>query len=264
MPAAAGVDMTPSGDTEPEHGRAVPTGTGGHRGFGRCLYDCLWVLCRTLAVSLFGFRVRFAEPLPRHGGLLVLSSHQSHLDSLLLGLATDRRLSSLARSSLYHFKPFAAVITALDAVPIDRNASMVKAMKAVIARLRDGRAVVVFPEGTRTTTGRLGEIKSGFSLLAKKAGVPIVPVAIVGAHECWPRSRLLPRPGRIRLEFGRVIPAAEIARLDEQSILELCAARLRELDANARRLRAGLGANTSTAPPPSAAPVSPPTDVEAM
>ena len=229
--------MIPADDSTTQENRAETVGAVGHHGFGRWLYDVLWVLCRTLAISLFGFRVRFAEPLPPRGGLLVLSSHQSHLDPLLLGLATDRRLSSLARSSLYRFRPFAAVITALDAVPIDRNASMVKAMKAVIGRLRDGLAVVVFPEGTRTATGRLGEIKSGFALLAKKAGVPIVPVAIVGAFECWPRSRLLPRPGRIRLEFGRVIPAAEIARLDEQAILELCTSRIRELDATARRLR---------------------------
>ena len=235
--------MTGDRDTAAESGTAEPADavSGGQRGLGRWLYDCLWVLCRTLAVSVLGFRVRFAEPLPREGGLLVLSSHQSHLDPLLLGLAADRRLSTLARSSLYRFKPFAAVITALDAVPIDRNASMVKAMKAVIARLRTGHAVVIFPEGTRTGTGQLGEIKGGFALLAKKADVPIVPVAIVGAYECWPRRRLLPQPGRIRLEFGRVIPASEIARLDEQAILALCTARLHELDTNARRLRAGLG-----------------------
>ena len=220
---------------------AMPVG-GGHRGLGRGLYDWLWVVCRTLAVSVFGFRVRFAEPLPRRGGLIVLSSHQSLFDPLLLGLAADRRLSSLARSSLYRFKPFAAVITALDAVPIDRNASMVKAMKAVIGRLRAGCAVVIFPEGTRTATGELGEIKGGFALLAKKAEVPIVPVAIVGAYECWPRSRLLPRPGRIRLEFGRVISAAEVARLDEQALVETCVARLRAADAAARSLRAGRGA----------------------
>ena len=243
--------------SDPQHSatddtRGGAAGTGGHRGFGRGLHDLLRVLCRTLAVSVFGFRVRFAEPLPRHGGLLVVSSHQSHLDPLLLGLATDRRLSSLARSSLYSFKPFAAIITALDAVPIDRNASMVKTMKAIIGRLRDGRAVVIFPEGTRTSTGRLGEIKSGFALLAKKAEVPIAPVAIVGAYECWPRTRLLPRPGRIRLEFGPLIPAAEIARLDEREILDLCASRLRELDANARRLRDGHGvpSNASDAEKP--------------
>lgn len=223
---------------------------------GRWLYDTLWVLCRTLAVAVFGFRVRFAEPLPRQGGLLVLSSHQSHLDPLLLGLAADRRLSSLARASLYRFKPFAAVITALDAVPIDRDASIVTAMKAVIGRLRSGAAVVVFPEGTRTADGRLGEIKGGFALMAKKAEVPIVPVAIVGAFECWPRTRPLPRPGRIRLEFGRVIPASEVAGLDERELTRRCAEALRDLDATARRLRSGRAAGraagdglTAAAPP---------------
>ena len=233
--------MSDSQEPAADEARGGTTVTAGHSRLGRWLYDLLWVLCRTLGVSVFGFRVRFAEPLPQHGGLLVVSSHQSHLDPLLLGLATDRRLSTLARSSLYRFKPFAAVITALDAVPIDRNASMVKTMKSIIGRLRDGRAVVIFPEGTRTATGRLGELKSGFALMAKKAEVPIAPVAIVGAYECWPRTSLLPRPGRIRLEFGPVITAAEIARLDEREILELCTATIRELDANARRLRAGRG-----------------------
>ena len=207
--------------------------------WGRWLYAVLWVLCRTLGVSLLGFRLGKAGRLPRYGGLLVLSSHQSHLDPLLLGLATDRRLSSLARSSLFTFGPFGRVITALDAVPIDRNASAVKAMKTVISRLRGGAAVIVFPEGTRTETGSLGEIKSGFALLAKRAGVPIAPVAIVGAFECWPRFRLLPRPGRIRLEFGEVISAAEVAALDERQLVDRCTASLHALDRQARRMRAG-------------------------
>ena len=156
---------------------------GGHTTFGKCLYDILWVLCRTLGVALFGFRARFVEPLPKTGGLFVLSSHQTFLDSLLLGLATDRRLSSLARSSLYRFKPFGAIITSLDAIPIDRDTSALKAMKLVIQRLKRGAPVVIFPEGSRTLDGRLGEFKSGFALLAKRAGVAVMPVAIVGAHE---------------------------------------------------------------------------------
>jgi 1-acyl-sn-glycerol-3-phosphate acyltransferase len=216
---------------------AIPEG---RSAFGRILYAVLWVLSRTLGVAVFGFRVRFAEPLPPRGGLLVLSSHQSHLDPLLLGLACDRRLSSLARSSLFHFGPFGAVISALDAVPIDRNASIVAAMRAVIARLKAGKAVTIFPEGARTFDGRLGEFKPGFALMAKRAGVPIAPVAIVGAFECWPRSRRLPRPGRIRLEFGKVITAAEVATLDEQQIFDLCCGRIRELDDLARATRSGV------------------------
>ncbi|MFM7035347.1 MAG: lysophospholipid acyltransferase family protein [Planctomycetia bacterium] len=226
---------------------------GGHTRFGRALYAVLWVLTRTLAVSVFGFRVRFAEKLPARGGLLVLSSHQSHLDPLLLGLATDRRLSSLARSTLYRFKPFGFVITALDAVPIDRESSPVAGMRAVIERLKRGAAVIMFPEGTRTATGRLGEIKGGLSVVAKRAGVPIVPVAIVGAYECWPRSRRWPRPGRIRLEFGRIMWPAEIAALDDAALTAEVATRLRDLDAAARAARDGLPVTAGSVPLPATA-----------
>lgn len=206
----------------------------GHSAFGCALYASLWVLTRMFAVSVFGFRVRFAESLPKQGGLLVLSSHQSHLDPLLLGLSCHRRLSSMARSSLYRFKPFAAIITALDAIPIDRESSTVAAMKGVINRLRDGAAVVIFPEGTRTADGKLGELKGGFVLLAKRAGVPIVPVAIVGAWECWPRTRLFPRPGRIRLEFGRLLQPEQIAAMTDGEILSACTAEIKHLDLTAR------------------------------
>ena len=230
---------------------------GGHTRFGRALYAVLWILCRTLGVSVFGFRARFAEKLPAHGGLLLLSSHQSHLDPLLLGLACDRRLSSLARSTLYRCKPFGFVITALDAVPIERETSPVAGMRIVIDRLRRGAAVILFPEGTRTATGRLGEIKGGFSVIARRAGVPIVPVAIVGAYECWPRTRRFPRPGRIRLEFGRVMPPAEIARFDDAALTAEIAVRLRDLDAAARAARAGLPVTAPPALPQAPAPPAP-------
>ena len=228
----------------------VPVG-GGHTPFGKAVYAMLWVLCRTLGVAVFGFRSRFVEPLPREGGLIVLSSHQTFLDPLLLGLATDRRLSSLARSSLYRFKPFGALITALDAVPIDRESSALKAMKVVIARLKRGAAVTIFPEGSRTADGHLGEFKSGFALIAKRAAVPIVPVAIVGAFECWPRTRPLPRPGRIRLEFGEILTAAEVAALSEQEIFAICTQRIRELDAKARAALGTTARATRAAPPSS-------------
>ena len=220
---------------EPDHPDTAPT----HAFGGRMLYDSLWVLCRALGIALFGIRYRFAQPLPRTGGLLVLASHQSHLDPLLLGLVCERRLSSLARSSLFRWGPFGAIIAALDAISIDREASPVAAMKLMIRKLRGGGALTIFPEGTRTRDGRLGEVKSGFALVAKRAGVPILPVAIVGAWECWPRTRWFPRPGRIRLEFGALIPAGEVASMDDKTLVALVTRRLTELDAAARRLRDG-------------------------
>jgi 1-acyl-sn-glycerol-3-phosphate acyltransferase len=211
----------------------------------RLFYDTLWVLCRTLGVALLGIRFRFAEPLPASGGLLVLSSHQSLLDPLILGLVSPRRLASLARSSLFRWRPFAAVISALDAVPIDRDASQVATMKAVIRKLQQGAAMVIYPEGTRTSDGTLGEVKGGFALIAKRAGVPIVPAVIVGAWECWPRARSYPLPGRVRVEFGEIISTAEIAAMDDAALVAEVRKRLADLDREARRVRAGLAIEPS-------------------
>jgi 1-acyl-sn-glycerol-3-phosphate acyltransferase len=127
-------------------------------------------------------------------------------------------------------------------VPIDRNASMVAAMKAIIVRLKAGGAVTIFPEGSRTSDGRLGEFKPGFSVIAKRAGVPIAPVAIVGAYECWPRTRMFPRPGRIRLEFGPLITAEDVERLSDRELFDECVRRIRECDARARAARDAISA----------------------
>ena len=76
-----------------------------------------------------------------------------------------------------------------------------------------------------------------------------MPVAIVGAYECWPRTRLVPRPGRIRIEFGKLITAAEVAALDDRQLFGLCNERIRAADARARAARSGV-----TGPEPTSAP----------
>lgn len=208
-----------------------------HTAVGRRVYDASWVVCRALCLALWGIRARFAEPMPEEGGLLLLATHQSHLDPVLLGVSAPRRLSSLARSSLFRFRPFGWLIDALDAVPIDRDAPGIAALKAIIARLRGGSAVIIFPEGTRTTTGTPAPLKNGFVTIARKARVPIMPVAIVGAWECWPRTAWLPRPGRTRVEYGSLVHPDEIARLDDEALVATCTRLLGELD---RRGRAAL------------------------
>ncbi len=84
----------------------------------RLWYDFLRVFCRLVGVVMFGIRVRRRDHVPASGGALVLSNHQSHLDPVLVGLATDRRLNYLARDTLFGFAPFRWLIKSLDAIPL--------------------------------------------------------------------------------------------------------------------------------------------------
>ena len=189
----------------------------------RLWYDFLHVACRLVGVVVFRIRVTGREHLPPAGGVLVLSNHQSHLDPLLVGLAGDRRMNFVARKSLFVFPPFRWLIDSLDAISLDRDGSGFGGLKETLRRLKREEVVLLFPEGTRTRDGLLGEIKPGFCTLARRAGVPLVPVAIDGAFEAFPRTRNYPRPAVIHIAFGPPIMPDEIALFatDEDLLAEV-------------------------------------------
>ena len=100
-------------------------------------------------------------------------------------------------------------------------------MKETLRRVRKGGIVLLFPEGTRSRDGELAEIKSGISALALRARVPVVPVAIAGTFEAWPRSRPFPRPHAIRIVFGAPITPDEILGLSGDALTTLIQSRIR-------------------------------------
>lgn len=203
----------------------------------RLWYGFLHIMCRLLATVLLQIRVSGRGQVPRTGGVLVLSNHQSHLDPVLIGLACDRRLNYLARQTLFRFTPFRWLIQSLDAIPIDREGLGLAGLKETLRRLKRGEMVLIFPEGTRTRDGEVATLKPGFSALAGRAGVPLVPVAIAGAYDAWPRRRLLPWPSTIHIRFGAPILPDELAQLDERALVAEVAHRIQACHARARRQR---------------------------
>ena len=141
--------------------------------------------------------------IPREGGVLLASNHQSYLDPVLVGSCLPREMHFMARQSLFRNPVFRALIVSLNAFPIERDTADVKGVKEAIARLETGNALLVFPEGTRTRNGTIGRMKPGIGMLAERAAVPIVPVLIEGAYQVWPKGSLLPRSGRIRIVYGK-------------------------------------------------------------
>jgi 1-acyl-sn-glycerol-3-phosphate acyltransferase len=203
----------------------------------RLWYGFLHVVCRLLATLLLQIRVSGRDLVPREGGALVLSNHQSHFDPVLIGLACDRRLNYLARETLFGFAPFRWLIQSLDAIPIDREGLGLAGLKETLQRLRAGEMVLIFPEGTRTPDGEVAPLKPGFSALAKRAHVPLLPVAIEGAYHAWPRRRLLPGTATIHIQFGEPLSPEAAAACDERELVTEIERRIRACHELARRSR---------------------------
>jgi 1-acyl-sn-glycerol-3-phosphate acyltransferase len=199
-------------------------------------YGCCHVVCRLIAVVVFRFRVWGGrnERGVRDGGLLVCSNHQSHFDPVIVGLTLRRQLNFLARQTLFAFTPFRWLILSLNAIPIDREGFGLSGIKETLRRLKRGNAVLVFPEGTRTRDGEVAPLKPGFCAIARRGKVPLLPVAIEGAFDAWPRHHKLPGIATIHVSVGPPITPEEVRQLSDDQLLAELQRRIRACHARAR------------------------------
>jgi 1-acyl-sn-glycerol-3-phosphate acyltransferase len=176
----------------------------------RPFYYCCRLACIALARTFFRLRAWGQENVPLSGGVILACNHQCYLDPPLAGCLLRRSCNFLARSTLFTFGPFRWLIVSLGAVPLSRGESDAAGLRRAVDMLKAGRLLMLFPEGTRTRDGALGKIQSGAAVIAMRAGVQIIPTFIHGAYDAWPRTRKLPRPGRVGVFYGQpVIPPAE-------------------------------------------------------
>ena len=165
-------------------------------------------MSRVFANLFWKFRVFGLENLPREGGMLLASNHQSLLDPVLVAMVLPREMHFMARRTLFRNPAFRALIASYNAFAIERDTADVKGVNSAIARLEAGNILLVFPEGTRTEDGSIAPMKS-VGVIADRAAVPIVPVLIQGAYEALGKGRLIPRLGRISLVFGKPLPPSD-------------------------------------------------------
>lgn len=178
------------------------------------------------------------DRLPAEGAVLLVANHQSLYDPPAIGrVVRPRACSFLARDTLYK-GAFGALIVRLNTIPVNRDAADAASIRAVIRRLRVGAVLLLFPEGTRSPDGSVRPFKRGSALIIKRAGCPVMPVAVEGMQDVWPRSRKLPRlGGRWAVAFGEPIDPAELTAPGADTAM----ARLRdEVDALRTEARAAL------------------------
>jgi 1-acyl-sn-glycerol-3-phosphate acyltransferase len=180
-------------------------------------------------VRLGGWTVRVEgmENLPSCGAVLV-ANHQSIVDIPMLLSAFPRPVRFLAKRELGEIPLFGKAMAAAGNLFIDRDdpRNAVRMLRDVGARLRDGRLVVVFPEGTRSGDGSIGEFRPGAFYLAQKSGAPVVPVYIGGGRIALPKGSLRVRPADLLVRVLPPLSPEEGAGGSKEQIAESVRSRL--------------------------------------
>lgn len=176
--------------------------------------------CRLTFLLAFRGQVFGARRVPQRGGVLLACNHQSFLDPILAALPMSRECAFMGRDTLFANPAFRRLIESLNCFPVKRGTADVGAIKESLRRLKQGYALVTFPEGTRSSDGSIGPMMPGSILIARKARVPIVPTLISGAYECWPRDAVWPRLGRIIVAYGDPITPEQQQRLGDEGCVE--------------------------------------------
>ncbi|MCA9081545.1 MAG: 1-acyl-sn-glycerol-3-phosphate acyltransferase [Planctomycetaceae bacterium] len=178
------------------------------------VWRTIQILLQNVFTFWLGYRARGIEKLPP-GGALLLVNHQSFLDPLLVGLPLTRPVSYLARDNLFRIPVVGWILRNTYVMPIKRESAGTESIRESVRRLEHGYYVGLFPEGTRTRDGHLGEFKPGFLIIARRANVPIIPVGIAGAFRALPRGAWWMRPVPVRVVFGDPLSEVEVQQLVE-------------------------------------------------
>jgi len=179
------------------------------------IWTSFQVAMRIIFAVWLRYRARGLEHGPANGGGLILANHQSFLDPLLIGLPLRRPISFLARENLFHVPVIGWILRRTYVMPINQMAGTA-GIRLLRKRLEQGFLVGVFPEGSRSPDGVVGEVKGGFVAVARRSDEPIIPVGIAGAYRALGLGAWFLKPYRVCVVFGQAFTPEEIAPLKEK------------------------------------------------
>ena len=156
-------------------------------------YKFFKALCRIWYGIFFRTRVIGAENIPKDGAFILAANHVSNWDPPFLGTFIEREVCYMGKEELFKNPVMAWICRHLYVFPVKRGAADKTAIKTAVKILREGKCLGIFPEGTRSKTGKLGKAEAGVSLIAAMTKAPIIPAAIVDTEKIFSRAVKFPR-----------------------------------------------------------------------
>lgn len=178
-------------------------------------YNIARVILTPIICFLFNIKYVGVENLKENGGYILCSNHRSLWDPLLIAFGIkNRKLNFMAKKELFKFKPFAAIIRSLGAFPVSRGSGDIGAIKNAVDVVNSGKILLIFPEGTRSKTGKPLRAKAGAVYIANETKSDIIPVAI-----CFDTKKL--RIGsKVTVCYGESISYEEIKVSEENKSVD--------------------------------------------
>ncbi|CUH96236.1 hypothetical protein P22_2325 [Propionispora sp. 2/2-37] len=175
------------------------------------MYNLIRFVCRCFFLLFFRLKVEGIENIPRQGGAIIAPNHVSLWDPPVIGCAMSRHIHFMAKEELFNIPLFRQIILVLKAFPVKRGAADRNAIRTAVTLLEQEKVLGLFPEGTRSRSGILGTAEPGVVMIAAKAGVPIIPAAIVGTKDIGKFPRIFPQ---LIVRFGNpvVLPQGKVNR----------------------------------------------------
>ncbi len=172
----------------------------------------VWVLLHIAYALLGGIRFEGRENVPKQGGVLITPNHISDADPPTMGLAVPRDCYFMAKEELFNVPILSALIRWLHGFPVKRYTADRVALRRAEELLKQGEALVIFPEGKVSEDAKLQPILPGVLLLAQRTNVPIVPTIIEGTDKLIPYGKYIPRPAHRRsiVRFGPPVMLADL------------------------------------------------------
>ena len=155
------------------------------------LYPFGRALCNGLLFPVYQYKVIGKENVPSEGGVLLCSNHISNFDPPTVGIAAPRQVHFMAKEELFSAPILGKILPHVNAFPVKRGMSDREALRKALAILKEGKVLGLFPEGTRSKTGELGEGLAGAGFFALRSDAHIVPCAIIGPYKPFRRLKVV-------------------------------------------------------------------------
>lgn len=183
------------------------------------LYYWVRQIARLLLKVLGQLESHGNENIPRQGGVLLVSNHVSYLDPVIIASSINRELHFIGADNYFRIPCLGWLFTQLNGFPVKRGTPDRQALQKALSHLQEGKALLIFPEGTRSADGTFGEIKSGVSFIIHRSNVPTIPVFLKGAERLMPHGSKFIRPTKLAVTFGSPLDFAKLRGIHKKQEL---------------------------------------------